>query len=266
MKKLALLLAAAMLLSLLGCASLRPVNPVSDFDYYVNEEKQYINITKYIGESKDVVIPAYIEDLPVRTIGIDSFANSSIESVVLPDTVEEVLDNAFDGCEMLKTIQFSANLKKICTQAFRKCSKLKKVLLPQGLSIIGPEAFAYCGNVTEVYIPGSVEVIGHSAFGKTYALSTLTIEEGVSTLGQYGTFIDADALKKVTIPSSVETLGEACFAGCTGLEEVIFLGDAPEDVGDLVFEDTSEKLKLYYDPNTSGWDSTPLSQYNLVAK
>lgn len=274
MRKSSLLFVAIMLLSLVGCGqstqpttnpTLKP-NPVSDFNYYLNEEKQCINITEYIGESKVVVVPASIENLPVRFIGMSSFAGTSVETVVLPDTVEEIWPNAFDGCQSLKSIQLSVNLIKIDIQAFRNCVNLDAITLPDGINQIGTEAFAYCSSVTQLRIPGSLEEIGHSAFAKMYALSTLVIEDGVKSLGYYGTFIDADALKEVTIPASVEILGDACFAGCNNLEKVSILGDTPNDVGDMVFQDTSENLIIYYDPNTSGWDDTPLSQYNLVAK
>ena len=263
MKKLALLLTAAMLLSLFGCALLRPANPVSDFDYYVNEEKQCINILTYIGESKDVVIPAYIENLPVRFIGIGAFYGSSVENVVLPNTVEEIWDDAFDGCKNLKTIQFSTNLKMIGYQSFRRCASLEKVTLPNGLETLGTKAFDSCSALREVSIPGTVKTFGQGIFAYCQSIENVTFEHGLEVIGERAMFTSTK-IKTLVIPSSVKEINRGTF-DFLKLDSITFLGDAPI-IDEDEFVSCPSNFTIYYDPNTSGWDNTPLSQYNLVAK
>lgn len=268
MKKLTLLVVAALLLSLVGCApsASNPTlkaNPVSDFNYYLNEEKQCINITEYIGESADVVIPAYIEDLPVRFIGIGSFAGTSVETVVLPDTVEEIWDDAFRGCKSLKTIQFSPNLYKIGYGAFEKCTNLEKVVLPDGLETINSSAFFGCTAMKEVVIPGTVKDFGEEIFGVCNSIEKVTFEQGLEVIGKRAMFT-SEKIKTLVIPSSVKEIKNGTFSFLK-LDSITFLGDAPS-VGKDEFISCPSNFTIYYDPNTSGWDNTPLSQYNLVAK
>jgi hypothetical protein len=263
MKKLALLLTAAMLLSLLGCASLRPANPVSDFDYYVHEDKQCIYILTYIGESKDVVIPAYIENLPVRLIADSAFRGSSVENVVLPNTVEEIGPYAFRGCKQLKTIQFSTKLKLIDTEAFRGCTSLEKVALPNGLVTLDGSAFNSCTALREVSIPGTVKTFGEYIFSGCQSIENVTFEHGLEVIGSRGMF-SSTKIKTLVIPSSVKEIKNDTF-GYLKLDSITFLGDAPI-IDEDEFVSCPSNFTIYYDPNTSGWDNTPLSQYNLVAK
>ena len=79
------MLILAMFLTSVGCSK-KEVNPASDFEYTVSDNG-YVGIEKYIGKNKDVVIPEKIDDKPVTAIGICAFAESDIESVVIPDTI-----------------------------------------------------------------------------------------------------------------------------------------------------------------------------------
>lgn len=287
MKKLALLLTAAMLLSLLGCASLRPANPASDFEYTYVEKDDYIAITDYIGTGKDVVVPTKIDGHPVKRVSINF--NDAIESIALPNTMEkvgigafegctnlqkvvlgknidEIHDNAFMNCTSLKTINFPKGLKSIHVQAFKKCYSLEEAILPKGLETIKEEAFAECTALKKVYIPKTVTFKGSGQFLGAESLASITFENGTTKIGSYATFMGAKSLKEITIPDSVTEIGDLSFSSCTALEKVTFLGDAPETVGAMVFAYCNDSLKIYYNPSTNGWEDTPLSTYNLVSK
>ena len=294
MKKLALLLTAAMLFSLLGCGPSEtstteptlPPNDAADFTYQYSEEYDVISITDYVGTRKDVVVPSEIDGHVVKNIKL--YGNEIIESIVLPDTMDKInptsfkscinlqrvvlgrnittiYDQAFKDCTKLESINFPHGLIKIYPEAFKNCVKLKKAILPNGLESIGVEAFSECSGLTEVFIPNTVTLIGTSAFYGAKSLSKLTFEDGIASLGEYGCFMGAASLKTLTIPASVNMISDVCFAGADALESVTFKGDAPNKIGSLPFGKNSN-LKIYYTAKTNGWDNTPLSQYNLVAK
>ena len=199
---------------------------------------------------------------------------TSIESLVIPDSVKFVVARAFYGCDQLKTVDFGDGIIEIQEEAFRECTALESIILPKNLETIGEGAFYGCTSATEIYIPKTLTNwknggYSHPTFYESTALETLTIEDGLSVLGGYSSFSCASSLKNLVIPASVEKIGDVAFHSATALESVTFLGDAPQ-VTENVFGypntvTASPNLVIYYDPNTSGWDDTVLSQYHLVS-
>ena len=274
MRKFFALLSALSLLivTLSGCNSISEANPATDFEYGFSREGG-ISIRDYIGSDKTVVIPSKIDGQAVTMIAGDAFAGTSIESVVIPDSVNIVVARAFYGCDQLKTVDFGDGITEIQEEAFYKCTALESIILPKNLETIGEGAFYGCTSATEIYIPKTLtnwsEGDHYPTFFNCTALETLTIEDGLSVLGGAGLFCCASSLKNLVIPASVKKIGDVAFYSATALESVTFLGDAPQ-VTENVFgypntETASPNLVIYYDPNTSGWDDTVLSQYHLVS-
>ena len=274
MRKFFALLSALSLLivTLSGCNSISEANPATDFEYGFSREGG-ISIREYIGSDKTVVIPSKIDGQAVTIIAGGAFVGTSIESVVIPDSVKFVVARAFYGCDQLKTVDFGDGIIEIQEEAFRECTALESIILPKNLETIGDGAFYGCTSATEIYIPKTLTnwsgEYSHPTFYESTALETLTIEDGLSVLGEYGSFSWASSLKNLVIPASVKKIGDSVFHGATALESVTFLGDAPQ-VTENVFGypntvTSGPNLVIYYDPNTSGWDDTVLSQYHLVS-
>ena len=64
----------------------------------------------------------------LKKIGKNSFKNQSIEEISLPDNIEEIGENAFEGCNKMKKIKLSKNLKKIKKNAFFDCQALSSII------------------------------------------------------------------------------------------------------------------------------------------
>ena len=274
MRKFFALLSALSLLivSLSGCNLISEANPATDFEYGFSHEGG-ISIREYIGSDKTVVIPSKIDGQAVTVIAGGAFVGTSIESLVIPDSVKFVVARAFYGCDQLKTVDFGDGIIEIQEEAFRECTALESIILPKNLETIGEGAFYGCTSATEIYIPKTLTNWSagyqYPIFGFCTALETLTIEDGLSVLEGAGSFCCASSLKNLVIPASVKKIGDVAFHSATALESVTFLGDAPQ-VSENVFgypntETASPNLVIYYDPNTSGWDDTVLSQYHLVS-
>lgn len=67
--------------------------------------------------------------------------NSAIESVVMPDTIEEIASGALSSFIKLKSIKLPSSLKIIGQGAFSECTGLKEIELPESLKIIEDGAF-----------------------------------------------------------------------------------------------------------------------------
>lgn len=166
-KTIVLLISTVLLLSLLvGCdiGADKP-NPASDFEYSVNTAQNGILISKYIGTSENVVIPAEIEGLPVRSLSavvsedgsLESgvFEGSNIKSIVFPNTVLSIGYNTCKDCTALTSVTFAENseLTQIAISAFEGCTALKEIALPNTVTKIQARAFYGCSALTEVDLP-----------------------------------------------------------------------------------------------------------------
>ena len=112
-----------------------------DFEYSIVKNKA-VKITKYIGNSTTVYIPAKIEGLPVETFAKDAFRkNDFIEKVVFPESVSQIPQEMFFGCSNLKEVIIPEGLVSIDEKAFRNCINLKKIVIPQSVTEIEEDAF-----------------------------------------------------------------------------------------------------------------------------
>ena len=81
-----------------------------------------------------------------------------LQEVRLPDTLEEIGDQAFCGCGNLKKINFPEGLKTIGESAFWDCDALEEITLPASLESIGAEAFGDCNELRRVSLPRTCQV------------------------------------------------------------------------------------------------------------
>lgn len=293
-KTIVLLISTVLLLSLLvGCdiGADKP-NPATDFEYEISESKTGVIIYKYIGTSENVVIPAEIEGLPVRSLSavfsedgsLESgvFEGSNIKSIVFPNTIFSIGYNTCKDCTALTSVTFAENseLTQIAISAFEGCTALKEIALPNTVTEIRARAFYGCSALTEVDLPDELLKIGGSAFSECTALKKITIpakldlifihsgdspltlvpsleqivfEEGREAIRGIA-LVNGSCDIEITVPKSVKEFSSYPFyIGRDSKSEIIFLGDAPE-----IVEEGNKNFGvsvIYYDSETSGWDT-----------
>lgn len=61
-------------------------------------------ITGYTGSDKEVIIPAKVGSASVRGLAGTFFNNTTVERVILPDTIVTIGDDTFNGCSSLNSL------------------------------------------------------------------------------------------------------------------------------------------------------------------
>ena len=250
----------------LGCANLTEIKVASDNPYFTSDEGVLLN------KGRTVLIE-----------GPGGFTGP----YVIPDTVTEILINAFNGCGELTSVTFPNGLTTIRNYAFYNCEKLASVSIPKNVTTIGTDAFNGCkamlaidvaldntnyssdgrvlfnkdkttlmrcpGGFTGPYtIPDSVTRVSTNAFYDCGELASVTIPDSVTGIGNWA-FGACTGLTTVTIPSSVTTLNPNMFNGCTGLTTVTI----PSSVTLIhyeVFNNTA--IKVLAIPSTASLSNT----------
>ena len=179
----------------------RHMQPPTSFGYKIVNGQAYI--LSYTGDERDMVIPETIEGAPVTMIEARAFENdSSIERVVLPQSLQIIRKYAFRGCVNLRKLDIpdNSNLKTIGECAFENCERLigtadslsqKRLVLPNGIQSINRWAFAQCQSLQTVVIPESIQTIGFGAFSECTSLDKLWLPHGAQNrLGRLDLIVD----------------------------------------------------------------------------
>ena len=95
-------------------------------DFTYTKHGSYIELTGYTGDDDTVVIPGIIDGLPVTMIGSGSFENCGATTVILPNTIETVAQEAFKSSK-LQEICFYDNLMEIYDDSFVDCPDFSTV-------------------------------------------------------------------------------------------------------------------------------------------
>lgn len=120
-----------------------------------------------------------------------------LKSVFVPNTVDEIEENCFSGCETLEEVILSEGITKLGDSAFSECKNLKRITIPKSVKVIGRFCFSDCINLEEVILQEGLKVIGDRCFW------------------------NCENLKKIDIPSSVDSLGYECFGECKNLKIIV---------------------------------------------
>ncbi|MBB1336059.1 leucine-rich repeat domain-containing protein [Pseudoalteromonas sp. SR44-5] len=133
-----------------------------------------ILILDYIGDSKDVVIPDYINNKPVVAIMREAFDNKKLEAVVLPKYLEFIDEDAFYQ-NQIKEIVIPASVIKIGGGAFGR-NKIEKLTIEAEIDSL--PMFCFVGNnIENLTIPASVTSISNDCFGENKYLKKVTLPE-----------------------------------------------------------------------------------------
>ena len=174
-------------------------------------------------------------DRPVTKIPDEAFSGSRLQSIVIPNSVTEIGEYAFDGCSKLTDTQLPDGLKKIGSFAFRSCESLQDIAIPKSVTEIGKYAFDSCSKLTDIQLPDGLKKIGNYAFNST-SLESITIPQNITEINE-GTFWMCEKLKSITIPQAVTEIGSNAFGYCNITK--IQLPENLKKIGNYAFNSTS---------------------------
>ena len=214
----------------------------------------------------------------VTIIGTNAFSTFGISSVTIPSSVTSIEARAFENAIGLETVNFGENsqLTKIGEYAFAGAQRLTSISIPLGVTRIEIRTFLNTSVLSSISIPSSVTFIGESAFESALLLRDVNFGENsqLSEIDDWA-FWNASSLTSISIPARVNTIGQEAFAGSesygmggrNSLKSVIFLGDAPLNLGADVFAFIASDAKAYvpvgatrFPPNGQLWNGLIVSR------
>ena len=162
---------------------------------------------RFETESIEVAVgnPAYDSRDNCNAI-IETASNTLIagcNNTVIPSTITSIGGGAFYGCYRLTSITIPDSVTTIGGHAFECCSNLKSITIPSSVTSIGSSAFCGCDELESIEV-----AVGNSVYDSRNNCNAI-IETASNTL--------IAGCKNTAIPSTVTSIGEGAFFGCSGL-------------------------------------------------
>ena len=223
----------------------------------------------------------------ITRIGDGAFYScSALTSVSMP-SVTTIGDYAFYYCNALTSVSMPS-VVTIGEGAFYTCSSLTSVSMPSATTI-GDYAFEYCSTLTSVEMP-AVATIGEFAFGWCFDLAYIHLPASCTSVFS-NPFVACISLREITVdennpdytsvdgvlydknvetllacpgskssidtPSSVTTIGDCAFYGCSALTSVEM--SAVTTIDEYAFYVCSALTSIYLPASCTSIDGNPFS-------
>ena len=181
-----------------------------------------VSIEAYNGTDENVVVPEKLGGKDVVAIHNAFRENENVKTVKLPSSVTAIERGVFSGCTSLTEITIPSSVTYIESETFSGCTSLSKITIPSSVTNIGKEAFAGTKWLSDKQKANPYVVINGILIDVSKAGTNLNIPATVKE-------ISCDIPKNVvsvTLPSSITSIGDGAFSGCTSLETI----EIPETV------------------------------------
>ena len=157
---------------------------------------------------------------------------AKVKKAIINEGVTNIGNYAFAYCSGLTSIMIPSSVTSIGNGAFSYCSGLTSITIPSSVTNIGDGAFADCSGLTGIWVDSNSTAYASDNNGvlfnknKTSLIccpagysGAYTISSSVTSIGNYA-FYGCSGLTNITIPSSVTSIGDNAFTYCSGLVSI----------------------------------------------
>lgn len=129
-----------------------------------------INNYAFHGQTqlRKIILPSVV------SIGTSAFQNCrNIDQCDLPDNLEEIGEEAFASAfrfGSMEQLVIPASVQTILENAFKQCTKLTSVTFKGTPSTLFPTAFNLCTDITDIYVPWAEGAVEGAPWGATNAV------------------------------------------------------------------------------------------------
>lgn len=211
---------------------------------------------------KKTVIPDGVEVIAPNAFTACSAEPGDMEpfEINIPESVEIIDAYAFNGCGSLVAVKFSEGLKRIDRWAFLGTS-IESIEIPASVTVIN-EAFWGGSSLKEIKVKkgnrdydsrkGCNAIIESATGCLLQGCENTTVPDGVKVISSSAFY--RSKIKKIKLPSSLETIERGAFAECKELKKLVIPGSVKiieleilcgSGIEELIVENGVEEISDY---------------------
>ena len=95
-----------------------------------------------------------------------AFKGTSIERIIIPETITSFGSSLFYNCTKLKNAVLPKGITEIYDSMFRGCTSLQSIDIPDGVTRFGDYAFDRCSSLASIILPAGVTYVGNYCFSE----------------------------------------------------------------------------------------------------
>ena len=95
-----------------------------------------------------------------------AFKGTSIERIIIPETITSFGSSLFYNCTKLKHAVLPKGITEIYDSMFRGCTSLQSIDIPDGVTRFGDYAFDRCSSLASIILPAGVTYVGNYCFSE----------------------------------------------------------------------------------------------------
>ena len=191
----------------------------------------------------------------VSFIGRDAFRGTGLTNVTIPSNVETIDWGAFRYSNSITKVTFEEGVKNLRAALFLDCHNLKTVIIPSTVSKIDGGCLSATRNLDDIQISSQNNIYktdgrliyskdGKILYGGSDSQKIVTVQKGVERIASFALQYNdynmqklvlpdtikviesnivsaANALKRVTIPSSITSIDPNAFKNTPNLSEIV---------------------------------------------
>ena len=255
-----------------------------DLEYSINYDDVTVTVTGHVDGYEatgtlNIPTVAYYNGNPYTVTIIDSYAfaycTGLTGTLVLPNTIKEIGDDAFDKCGFTGVITIPASVEDIGYTPFYGCDGIDGFVVDPANEDYDSRdncnavirtytnelkfgSFFFTG-LTSITIPGSVGFIGMNPFGGCAALAEIVVESSnpvYDSRNGCNAIIKTDVNEMITgcqntvIPDDVTRIGDDAFYFCSALSGELVIPEQITSIGEYAFEGCTGLTGSLVIPNT----------------
>lgn len=186
----------------------------------------------------------------------------SLKEITIPEQMEYIRGNPFEGCVNLTTINLRAQsiddfgflkelpsleninigstVESLPSESFLGMRTIKNVTFENGIRMIPNKCFYGCTGIENITLPSGLLSIGESAFGNCFNMKAVNIPDSVNLIDE-SAFKGCKSLVSVRLNKNLRTLSNSAFEDCSSLRTVNFNSDL-KAIGEKAFYNCSSLL------------------------